>query len=356
MTQSYAQTISELLLATQLEIDLDIQVSGQPPSMASSEFLTNREQGDWAEAIVIKSINSGNPDYVAFKYGRSENLAAGDPGFEEFYREYQNELNTLGKKPDILVFRKEDVGNTVPDLTDQTTISKAVAAIEVRSSSFLSATYAEFMANRTMDAVKRCKALQAEILQPAMRALLLSKDPKVLELIENADEDSFRDLSFRQRSWTTTPDLTKLSGLLRDLKDQVKIIQRRDYLSITPKIEDLALVHRWIKNFNVKHFYLQVFFDKAYVVPFKKILEYIADPTQEGVSFSIEKDSKNQGKSTIKLDIRCGKEVIRGIDMPTHVSEVKYLARGRLLFYVTFKDGGGCLDQKSFNSEVINGC
>ncbi len=80
-------------------------MSGRAPTMANSVFLTNKEQGDWAEEIVFNAINEYSDDYRAIQYGRSESLAAGDPGFAEFYASYLDELNDIGKKPDILVYR-----------------------------------------------------------------------------------------------------------------------------------------------------------------------------------------------------------------------------------------------------------
>ena len=47
--------------------------------------------------------------------------------------------------------------------------------------------------------------------------------------------------------------------LLKEIKENIAILHKRDYLSITPKMEDIALVNRWIQRYNVKHFYLQVF-------------------------------------------------------------------------------------------------
>ena len=104
MSISYKNQIKNLISKMPLDIDLDIQLSGRPPTMASSEFLTNKEQGDWAEKLVLDAINSYSKDYCAVKYGRSDSLSAGDPGFKDFYTSYQRELNTIGKKPDLLIF------------------------------------------------------------------------------------------------------------------------------------------------------------------------------------------------------------------------------------------------------------
>lgn len=78
------------------------------PSQASSEFITNKQQGDWAEDVIFRAINENSHNVVAVKYGKSDDLVAGDAGFEKFFRDYQTELDTIGKRPDILLFKKED--------------------------------------------------------------------------------------------------------------------------------------------------------------------------------------------------------------------------------------------------------
>ena len=148
--------------------------------------------------------------------------------------------------------------------------------------------------------------------------------------------------------------MRNLTILLKDLKENIKILHKRDYLSITPKMEDIALVNRWIQNFNIRHFYLQVFFDKAYIISFKDILELVSNDNNDGNHFSIERDVKNQGKTTIKINVQVGKEILGRIDMPEHQSAMKELDRGRLLFYVTFAGGRGYLDNDVFIKDIIN--
>lgn len=114
------------------------------PTQASSNFITNREQGDWAENLIFRAINEISKNYVALKYGKSDALVAGEEGFDTFYQEFQRELDTIGKRPDLLVFRKSDFDKNlgfdlsrIPhnQITDY--VTKAVAGIEVRSSAFL---------------------------------------------------------------------------------------------------------------------------------------------------------------------------------------------------------------------------
>lgn len=319
--------------------------------MASSEFLTNKEQGDWAEQIVFNAINDNSTEFVAVRYGKADSLSAGDPGFEEFWRKYIEELNSIGKRPDLLIFKKSDYNDGM-DLSNPNLVAKALAAIEVRSSSFLANKYVRFMEARALSAQAKCVEIRDMILSEPHRSTLKSKDEELYSFIDKATSNTFRELDFRARSWSSTPALVRLSELLKDLKEQINVLHKRDYLSITPKLEDIALVNRWIQAFGVKHHYLQVFFDKAYIIPFTEILEISSDPEKEDVCFSVEKDVKNQGKTTIKINVQVGKEILGLIDMPEHKSMLKEFERGRLLFYVSFVGGKGYLDHNVFKQAI----
>lgn len=350
----YKNDILSLIEKSPLEIDTDIQMTGRPPTMASSEFFTNREQGDWAEQVVYNAINEYSDHYFAVKYGRSDSVAAGDDNFAEFYREYQREQNSIGKKPDLLIFKSCDFPKKKVNIENDDHVKKAVAALEIRSSSFLIEKYVTFMDGRQNNAIKKCRQIRANILDGSLGKLLKRKNKTIYKLIEEATDETFKELDFRRPSWSSTQELSDLTELLKDLKESIKILHKRDYLSITPKMEDIALVNRWIQKYNVKHFYLQVFFDKAYVISFQDILELVSNDENEGNNFSIERDVKNQRKTTIKVNVKIGKEVIGRIDMPEHKSAMKELDRGRLLFYVTFEGGKGYLDNKVFMRDVIN--
>ncbi|MCB0535515.1 MAG: AccI family restriction endonuclease [Saprospiraceae bacterium] len=289
------------------------------------------KSNDWAEKIVFNAINKNSEEYFAVKYGRSESIAAGDDGFADFYTEYQQELNTIGKRPDLLIFKSLDFINDEVDIENDEHISKAIAALEIRSSSFLVKKYNNFMTDRQEKAILECSRLKRMILEEPYLSLLKRKNINIFNIIQFSS-DKFRDLDFRLPSWSVTKELRELKDLLRVLKENIKILHRRDYLSITPKMEDIALVNRWIQKYNVKHYYLQVFFDKAYVISFKEILELVSNDENEEKFFSIEQDVKNQQKTTIKVNIQVGKEILGRIDMPNHKSSIKELDRGRLLF------------------------
>lgn len=78
------------------------------PTQASSNFITNKEQGDWAERLILNAINESSRNYVAVKYGKSDDLVAGEVGFDQFFQEFQDELDSIGKRPDILIFNQQD--------------------------------------------------------------------------------------------------------------------------------------------------------------------------------------------------------------------------------------------------------
>lgn len=54
------------------------------PTQASSEFITNKQQGDWAEDLLFRAINENSKNIVAVKYGKGDDLVAGDEGFDAF--------------------------------------------------------------------------------------------------------------------------------------------------------------------------------------------------------------------------------------------------------------------------------
>jgi hypothetical protein len=103
----YKQRIQSLIEQVPL-VDLTIsRERGRIPTQASSEFTTNREQGDWAEKIIQRAINQTAKNHIAIRYGKSDDRVAGEEGFTEFFNEFQDELDTIGKRPDLLLFRRQ---------------------------------------------------------------------------------------------------------------------------------------------------------------------------------------------------------------------------------------------------------
>ena len=326
------------------------------PTQASSEFITNKQQGDWAEDVIFRAINNHSKNIVAVRYGKSDDLVAGDSGFEHFFNKYQHELDTIGKRPDILLFKRDDFDvklgydiSTVESSDLDSYVSRAIAGIEVRSSAFLINRYMEETDKVVQENIKCVLNLKEEILTNYLD-LIQQKRPELISILRQLDETSVRTLYFSSPSWRSSQRLQELSSKLSEMKKCLRTLHKRTSLSITPKVEDLKVVHKWIMTYNVPHFYVQVFFDKIYGVSFKHILELISDPNLEGDKYYIEQDAKNQNKTTIKIPSQDGICLAQAVTEPAHHSVRKELNKGRLLFYVKFEGGEAYLDKRNFDS------
>jgi hypothetical protein len=350
---TYCNIIKELIKGVPVEL-VDFE---QPrdktriPAQASSEFITNKEQGDWAENLVTKAINENSKNFIAVKYGKCDSIIAGEDGFKDFYKDFQNELDTIGKRPDLLIFNKEDYDTNLgidisqiphEQITDY--VKKAIAGIEVRSSAFLIDRYEESMKKRTLKFTEIAFQTRDKILTYYLDILEHPNRRKYITLLNTLTNETISIFDFKVPGWRSNERLIEVNNLFKKLKIAIKEIQKRDYLSITPKVEDLKVVYKWIEIFNVPHFYFQVFFDKVYGISFEQILTTISNPDNDGVIFSVERDVQNQNKTTIKINSKTGYPIASKVDEPTHESKRKEMDRGRLLFYVTFKGGTAYLD------------
>lgn len=326
------------------------------PTQASSEFITNKQQGDWAEDVLFRAINDNSENIVAVRYGKSDDLVAGDDGFEKFFNAYQAELDAIGKRPDILLFKKEDFNESLGyDISSKSSdeigdyVAKAIAGIEVRSSAFLINKYTAEANRIVRENTERAIKLKNIVLDEYVD-LLEQKRPELIAILQQLDETSVRSIDYRKPTWKASQRLQELTDNLSELKDCLKIIQKRNSLSITPKVEDLKVVYKWIMTYNVPHFYVQVFFDKVYGVSFQRILELVSNPDLEDDKYFIEQDTKNQNKTTIKIPSQDGTCLAEVVTEPNHQSVRKELNKGRLLFYVKFDGGEACLDANNFES------
>lgn len=324
------------------------------PTQASSNFITNKEQGDWAENLITRAINENSTQLVAVKYGKSDDLVAGEEGFDSFYKDFQTELDTIGKRPDLLIFNKTDFNENfgydishIPHHEVTEYVKKAVAGIEVRSSAFLIDRYEKAMQMRTEKFSQIALQTRDVILNEFLDELNHPSRQCYVDLLNTITPNTLSITDFRIPSWSSSERLVQLKSHFKTLKCAIKEIQKRDYLSITPKVEDIKVVYKWIETFNVPHFYFQVFFDKVYGISFEQILEIISNSDNEGVIFSVETDTKNQNKTTIKINSKSGIMIATKVDEPMHESVRKEMDRGRLLFYVTFKGGTAYLDMNN---------
>ena len=326
------------------------------PTQASSEFVTNKQQGDWAEDVMFRAINRNSKNIVAVRYGKSDDLVAGDAGFEKFFRDYQAELDSIGKRPDILLFKKDDFDSLLgygisskPSYEIGNYVAKAIAGIEVRSSAFLMDKYTEATERVISSSIARAIELKHIILRDYVD-LLEQKRPELIPILQQLNTVSARTLDFRKPTWKSSQRLQELTSMLSEIKDCLKVIQKRNALSITPKVEDLKVVYKWISTYNVPHFYVQVFFDKIFGISFQHILELVSNPDLEDVKYFVEQDTKNQNKTTIKIPSQEGICLAEAVTEPNHYSVRKELNKGRLLFYVKFDGGEACLDADNFES------
>lgn len=331
-----------------------------PPTQASSNFITNKEQGDWAEDLIFRAINDTSKNYIAVRYGKSDDLIAGEVGFDQFYIDFQDELDTIGKRPDLLIFNRKDYNQDLgfdlskiehSKITDY--VKRAVAGLEIRSSAFLIDKYEKEMRVRSKFHLESALAIKNKILNDFSDLLEHPNKKVYLDLLNNIDSQTIYAINYRSPSWNSTERLQELTLLFKNMKKHISIVQKRNYLSITPKVEDIKVVFKWTEIFNVPHYYFQVFFDKSYGISFKNILTLLTEPEKEGEYYEISKDIKNQNKTTIKINTRNTDQVAYKILEPEHKSVRREMGRGRLLFYVSFEKGTAYLDIESL-TKLLN--
>ena len=91
MKMSYYDRIRELTKSVPTTlVDFNLpRDQARTPTQASSNFITNKEQGDWAENLVTRAFNETSSNFIAVKYGKSDDLVAGEDGFDEFYKSFK---------------------------------------------------------------------------------------------------------------------------------------------------------------------------------------------------------------------------------------------------------------------------
>lgn len=302
------------------------------------------EQGDWAERLILEAINRTNQNFVAVQYGKSDEFVAGEKGFEEFYESYQEELDSIGKRPDLLIFKTEDydydwsfnISRLPQSLLDEI-VPKAVAGLEIRSSSFLIEQYDKERNEQLVFLRSKLFEIRDELITNYLGVL----PEKIIEVLRNANDDNLAELTYRI-PLRVAKEIAERLEQIRKLRD--KIVKTRGYLSFTAKVEDLYVVRKWIQTYGVPHYYFQVFFDRVYGISFEHILRVVSTAGNEGKRFTVERNTKNQFKTTIHLNVKEGKEIAYKVTMPQHRSVMKQLPRGRLLFHVTFEGGEAFLN------------
>lgn len=351
--------LTEIIPTSLINFELE-RTPARTPTQATSDFITNVQQGNWAEELIFTAINETSKNHIAVRYGKSDDLIAGDPGFKVFFNEFQEELDTIGKRPDLLIFKKSDfkseLGHDISKIPhDQITnyVKQAVAGLEVRSSAYLLKTY-EAQTKLSFDKnLTRIYLYREQIFKTYSDLFEHPKRKKYIDILNNIDQTNVDGYNFRVPGWRASERLKELNQLLKGIQKCLKKIQKRNFLSITVKNEDIQVIYKWINEFNVPHYYFQVFFDQAYAISFEKILKTLSNPDLEEIDYYTEKNKKNQDKPTIHIHSKSGSLVADKVDEPIHKSIRRELAKGRLLFYVSFEGGKACLDIDSLK-ELLN--
>jgi len=110
----------------------------------------------------------------------------------------------------------------------------------------------------------------------------------------------------------------------------------RTELSITPKVEDLPLVVKWINTFQIPHFYFQVCLDEVYGISFRNVLKFILNSNTKGI---IEKNPNNAEKATIHIPFSKAIKIGEFVEPAEFDSENYEDDRGRINPYVRPKGG-----------------
>jgi type II restriction enzyme len=229
-------------------------------------------------------------------------------------------------------------------------VKQAIAGIEIRSSAFLIDKYDDYMAEYIRENTIKAIELKDVILGEYRHLLDQGNKAKYIPVLNSITEESVDIITLRVPGWTATEELRELNDKLKELKKYLDNTKKRSFLSITPKVEDLKVVHRWINYFGVPHYYFQVFFDKIFAISFLDILSLLTRPDMEDELYYVEGDVRNMNKRTVKIRARSTSEIAHKVDEPDHSSVKKELARGQLLYYVVFEKGGAKLNIDSIKS------
>jgi hypothetical protein len=161
--------------------------------------------------VTLKGILDG-AGYHAVAYGEDNRLSADDEGFREMYLKNRAELRSIGKRPDLLVFSS--------DVADRLELGSSISGL----------TLAE------QDPIVRQALAGVEVRGSKFRG-------KVYRAFREAQADEGEDVSHIE--------------------------------SITPKVEDLPLILKWVRTFEIPHLYCQVFMDQIFGLTFEDLLRIL---------------------------------------------------------------------------------
>lgn len=94
----------------------------KPPTFRGSDFAMRYEQGRWSEDRILESINASGR-YRAMPYGRSGVGPKDKDKIADYWAKYR-EAESVGKRPDLLVLRREDYDRLLPLKPEDPTLAK----------------------------------------------------------------------------------------------------------------------------------------------------------------------------------------------------------------------------------------
>jgi hypothetical protein len=117
----------------------------KPPARATEAFLSTIAQGIWAEEKLMEALNA-TQQFIAIKYGQSRynhDLISSKDAWKNYIRRLYAQMSNYGKRPDVLVFRRDETTVNLPkDISEEDEIKvkdivfRSILGIECRSSSY----------------------------------------------------------------------------------------------------------------------------------------------------------------------------------------------------------------------------
>ena len=249
------------------------------------------QMGESAEKAVKEGIQR-KLKHVCMSYGESNPIHGDDPNFKKFSANQKVELQTIGKRPDLLLFEENNLPVDFPEnYSNYDNKNK-----KFQSDSEICKIHKKFQKSVP------CATLGIEV----------------------------RSSNFFYEKFKSIPNQ---DGVITN-----------PWLSITVKLEDLKLVKKWIDTYGVPHYYAQVFEDQVYIISFKKILEILnerryhvtkaektANNNPDG-KYRIGYNKANQEKLTLHVKATEGKLLGDGINVKTTAADPDISNQGKVDF------------------------